>query len=161
MKLSILLVASLLCGQPKTDVILRSTTRLVQMSVVAQDKNGRPVLDLKGEDFQLLDEDRPREIRVFSLNTMQRKPRLSAGSRVYRNANDERSGPNAITIIVIDSLNTKWVDQSRATRELIQFLRQIQPDDHVAIYSLNNGGGIEILHDFTRDASDLVASLAH
>jgi VWFA-related protein len=80
---------------------------------------------------------------------------------LYSNAADERSGPNAITIIVIDSMNTKWVDQSRATRELIQFLLQIQPEDHVAIYSLNNGGGIEILHDFTRDASDLVASLAH
>jgi VWFA-related protein len=161
MKLSPLLAASFLCAQPQSDVILRSTTRLVQLSVVAQHKDGHPVLDLKREDFRLLDENKPREIRVLSLNAIKRKPRTNAaGARVYSNANEERSGPNAITIIVIDSMNTKWVDQSRATRQLIQFLRQIQPDEHVAIYSINGGGGFQVLHGFTRDASDLMASLA-
>jgi VWFA-related protein len=161
MKLSPLLAAALLYAQPQPDVILRSTTRLVQMSVVAQDKQGHPVLDLQREDFRLLDDNKPREIRVFNLNATHAKPRPSAGARVYSNANDERSGPTAITIIVIDSMNTKWVDQSRATRQLIQFLRQVQPDEHMAIYSINGGGAFQILHDFTRDASDLVAALAH
>ena len=160
MKLSILLTASLLYAQPRTDLILRSTTRLVQISVVAQDKDGHPVLDLKRDDFRLVDDNKACEIRVFSLNAIQPKSRPGAGPRVYSNASDERSGPSAITIIVIDSLNTKWVDQSRATRQLIQFLKQIQPEEHVAIYSID-AGGFQVLHDFTRDASDLVESLAH
>lgn len=36
-------------------LVIRSTTRLVQMSVVAQDKQGRPVVDLKSEDFEVFD----------------------------------------------------------------------------------------------------------
>ncbi len=156
MKLSLLLVASTVYAQSQPDVI-RSTTRLVQMSVVAVDKNGHPVLDLKKEDFRLLDENKQRDIRVFNLNSVQPKPRRGA-SGIYSNA--ELSGPSAITIIVIDSMNTKWTDQSRATRQLIQFLRQIQPEDHVAIYSINGRGGFQVLHGFTRDASDLVKTLA-
>jgi VWFA-related protein len=152
MKLSLLLVMSTLYAQSQPDVI-RSTTRLVQMSVVAVDRSGHPVLDLKKEDFRLLDENKQRDIRVFNLNSFQPKPRPGA-SGIYSNA--EPSGPSAITIIVIDSMNTKWTDQSRATRQLIQFLRQIQPEDHVAIYSINGGGGFQVLHGFTRDSSDLV-----
>jgi VWFA-related protein len=156
MKLSLLLVASTVYAQSQPDVI-RSTTRLVQMSVVAVDKSGHPVLDLKKEDFRLLDENKQRDLRVFNLNSVQPKPRRGA-SGIYSNA--ELSGPSAITIIVIDSMNTKWTDQSRATRQLIQFLRQIQPEDHVAIYSINGRGGFQVLHGFTRDASDLVKTLA-
>lgn len=156
------LVAAILEAQSQPDVILRSTTRLVQMSVVAQDKDGHPILDLKREDFHLADQGKPREIRVFSLNASRFKtPDMGAGGpRIYSNSFDERAGPSAITIIVIDSLNTKWTDQSRAARQLIQFLRQIQPEEHVAIYSID-GAGFQVLHDFTRDASDLVSTLAH
>src|SRR5208283_2648918 len=41
--------AQSLAVDKQADLVIRSTTRLVQMSVVAQDKHGRPVVDLKKE----------------------------------------------------------------------------------------------------------------
>ena len=46
-------IASLVGAQSPPEVTLRSITRLVQITVVAEDKTGHPVLDLKKEDFQL------------------------------------------------------------------------------------------------------------
>ncbi len=47
------------------DAVFHATTKLVQLSVIAQDKNGAPVSDLRREDFTLLDNGSPQEIRVF------------------------------------------------------------------------------------------------
>ncbi len=38
------------------ETVIRSSVRLVQVSVVVEDKKGNPVTDLKQEDFTLLDE---------------------------------------------------------------------------------------------------------
>jgi len=69
------------------------------------------------------------------------------------------SGPNAVTVILLDSLNTKWTDQAQAARSVIRFLSQVHPEDHIAIYSVGLTG-FRVLHDFTTDSSDLVAQLA-
>jgi hypothetical protein len=47
-------------------VVLRSITRLVQVSVIAQHK-GQPVRDLQASDFTILDNGRPRPVAAFSI----------------------------------------------------------------------------------------------
>jgi VWFA-related protein len=146
-------------------VTLRSTTRLIQITVVAQDAKGHPLTDLRREQFTLLDGRNPREIRVFTVDRKAEHPVSNtpvpapSAERVYTNTGAERSGPNGVTVILLDSLNTKWTDQSRAIKTVTRFLSQIQPDDHIAIYSIGLSG-FRVLHDFTTDASDLVARLA-
>ena len=53
---------------PDTDPTLRSTTRLVQITVIAQDAQGRPVAGLKRDDFLLFDGRKQREIKVFTVD---------------------------------------------------------------------------------------------
>ena len=43
------------------------TTRLLEVSVVAETKDGEPVSDLKQEDFELLDAGQPEKISFFSV----------------------------------------------------------------------------------------------
>jgi len=161
------LIAALLAGftwaqSNAPELILRSDTRLIQVSVVATDHKGRPVLDLKREDFLLFDDRRRREIRVFSSDRVQAAPVGvgPSGQHTFSNTLDERSVASGITVIVLDSMNTKWTDQAQAVRQVAKFLRQVQPEDRIAIYSIGRGG-FQVLHDFTRDASDLVENLAH
>ncbi len=149
----------------RTDVKLRSVTRLVQITVIAQDNQGHPIIDLTRDDFVLFDSGKPRDIKVFTMDRSDReKPAAVAAQadpseHIFTNTELERSGPNGVTVILLDSLNTQWTDQARATRSAIRFLSQIHPDDHVAIYSIGLTG-LRVLHDFTTDASDLVAQLA-
>ena len=68
--LGLTLVAFVMAGPPgvaddQAGLVIRSTTRLVQMSVIAEDKQGRPVVDLKGDDFEVFDNGKPCPITVF------------------------------------------------------------------------------------------------
>ena len=49
---------------------LRVTTHLVQVNVIVQDKKGEPIADLKRDDFVLLDQGKPQEIRSFSVESL-------------------------------------------------------------------------------------------
>lgn len=156
----------LFVGMPAgSQVTLRSVTRLVQITVVAQDHQGHPVTDLGRDDFLLFDSGEPREIKVFTVDRGDRGPSAvavagaGASEHVFTNTAPERSGATGVTVILLDSLNTEWTDQSLAIRNVIRFLSQVHPDDHIAVYSIGQTG-FRVLHDFTTDASGLVARLA-
>src|ERR1700690_2855511 len=48
------------------NAVLRTTTRLVQLNVIVQDKSGHPVHGLNKDDFILLDNGKPQNIALFS-----------------------------------------------------------------------------------------------
>lgn len=51
---------------PGDDEVVRITTNLVQIDAVVTDKNGKPVTDLRAEDFVILEDKRPQKITAFS-----------------------------------------------------------------------------------------------
>jgi VWFA-related protein len=60
-------------------------------------------------------------------------------------------------VILLDGLNTSFTDQAYARQQVIKFLMQIQPQDRLALYTL--GSKLRVLHDFTSDATTLLAEL--
>src|SRR6266851_5289420 len=69
-KVSIALAACSLCAQPQPGpVVLKSTTRLVQVSVIAHDRKNQPVADLKKEDFQIKVDGKVQPISLFSVDS--------------------------------------------------------------------------------------------
>jgi VWFA-related protein len=140
--------------------LIRSTTRLVQISVVVHDKHGNPISGLTKEDFEVLDEKKPQAIQVFSEETNQ--PPTTAPAPLppdtYTNRLAEQAGvPTSVTVILLDGLNTKFSDQRQARQQVIKFLSQIHAEDRVALYTL--GREVQILHDFTTDSSSLLDAL--
>jgi VWFA-related protein len=143
------------------DLVIRTTTRLVQVNVIVT-KKGAPVPGLKKEDFQVFDNGKRQEIRQFSEETRAILPSAAAplAKGTFTNQLEQRSGtPAAVTAILLDGVNTRFSDQTYARQQVVQFLRQIQPEDRIAIYALD-GGGLKVLHDYTTDSADLVAKLA-
>jgi len=143
------------------EVIIRTTTRLVQVNVIVT-KKGAPVPGLKKEDFQVFDNGKRQEIRLFSEETRAILPSAAAPlpRGTFTNQLEQRSGtPAAVTAILLDGVNTRFSDQAYARRQVVQFLRQIQPEDRIAIYTLDSRG-LKVLHDYTTDSADLVAKLA-
>ncbi len=148
---------------PRKDqpLLLRSNTHLVQISVVVHDRKGEPVADLKKEDFTLTEKGKPQTIGVFSVESSGKlaTPAFKLPPHIFSNRLGGHSGiPSSVTVILLDSLNTRWQDQSDARQQLVKFLQQIHPEDRVAIYSL--GRGLKILHDYTTDSTQLLARLA-
>lgn len=141
---------------------LRTTTRIVQVSVLVHDKKGNPIPDLTKSDFVVFDEKKQREIQSFSVetNAVSENPPSPLPPGTYSNRIQKRAGvPTGITIVLFDALNTSFSNQATARRQVIRFLRrQIQPQDRVALYSL--GQNLTILHDFTSDTASLLAALS-
>ncbi len=138
----------------------RSTTRLVQLSVVVQDKRGQPVSGLTKDDFTILDKGEQQKIALFAQEggaASQPAKQLPPG--IYTNLLPMKGEvPGNVTVVLLDALNTRLQDQSYARSQAIKFLKGLQRQDHVAIYSLTTK--LEILHDFTQNIDQLIAAVA-
>src|SRR5947209_929797 len=53
-------------GAPEKDDVVRITSNLVQIDAVVTDKKGQPVTDLRPEDFEIYEDNRPQKITNFS-----------------------------------------------------------------------------------------------
>ncbi len=58
-----------LAAQTNAPVILKATTRLVMLSVIARDKNNQPATDLTKEDFRIRVNGKTQPISVFSMES--------------------------------------------------------------------------------------------
>jgi VWFA-related protein len=137
------------------------TTHLVQVNVIVNDKRGNPVTGLTQKDFSVFDDGKPQEIRVFTAETnIPSTPSQTAlAADTYTNRPEEHAKiPASVTVILLDALNTEASDQTVARKQVIRVLQEIQPQEYVALYWLGNG--LQILHDFTTDASVLRQVLA-
>ena len=140
--------------------VVHATTRLVQVNVVVETRDGRPVEGLTADDFSLSDDGRPQKISVFSVQSADSLSKaLSAlPPGTFSNRPEQQmEAPGSVTVILLDGLNTHFDDQAFARKQVVKFLGQIQPNDHVALYTL--GANLRVLHDFTTDAASLVAAL--
>ena len=162
--LALLTISALIAQQAPTadqpPVILKSTTRLVQVSVIAQDSKGQPIIDLKKEDFRIKVNGKDQPINVFELDSSAALPQgeTKLPPNVFTNRMEVKPGQqSSVTIILLDTLNTKWADQVYAKAQVIRFLRTLQPEDHIGLYTL--GSTLRVLHDYTADSSELLSRL--
>ncbi len=149
-------------------VVLRADTRLVQLNVVVENRKGRPIEDLKKEDFVLLDNGRPQDIALFERESATAPNSEAATSTAESNTTlapnvfgnrlrhaDEP--PGSVTVILFDVLNTSFTDQAYAQAQVLAFLQQLRPQDHVAIYLLTNR--LSVIHEFTQDSKSLLEAI--
>ena len=138
---------------------LRATTRLVQIAALVQDKNGNPVTGLTRDDFEIFDRKKPQKIDLFLVETNEAFPvaesPLPPGT--YTNEIERGNTPSNLTVILLDFFNTASLDRAFTRSQVIKLLLTIQPQDRVALYAL--GTRLQVLHEFTSDASTLVALL--
>jgi VWFA-related protein len=159
--------------------IFQSGVRLVQASVIVHDKNGQPVTDLAAGDFKLFEDGKEQPIELFVVEKAAGRDNLEGGGKplgnpagggtplglptasspgVFTNQFDARVG-GGVTVILFDRLNSSFEDQTRARDQIINYLARIQPTDHVALYLLESDV-VQVLHDFTSDASRLIRVLS-
>ena len=154
-----LLLAQTPGSAPPPTPIFKSTTRIVLVDVVATDRNGKPVHDLKSADFTVLDEGKPQGIVAFEEQRSDaaalRQTALNLPDNVYTNY-VSRSQPGALTVLLFDSLNTDRLDLPYARNEMLGFLRKLPPGQPVALYAL--GSHLRMVHSFTENSDELIAA---
>ena len=135
----------------------KSSTRLIQVSVVVQDDRRRPVTDLKPEDFEIFEDGKPQPVSVFSLRGQAPSDAVAEGTGVFTNRLQSPTG-GGVVAIVFDRLNTSFTEQTQAREHIVKYLGQVRPEDRVALFLLDENG-MSILHDFSKDAGSLLRAM--
>jgi len=155
---------------------LHTTARLVDVAVVAYDKKGHPVTDLKPEDFEIYDNGRKQEIHYAGQaghDPANGSPTIqpiesNAGELVYTNhpalkpssLPHPSAGESNATILLIDAANVAWGDLSYAREEMVHFLKALPDGNQVGLYILRSLSFQTILEP-TADHALVIDKLAH
>jgi VWFA-related protein len=157
---------------PSAQSAVHVTTRVVQVSVTVHDDRGRPVTGLTKDDFVLFDQGQRQQIASFSEQTNLVTTTRAAAPNVFTNK-FEPGGPSQppLTVIVMDTYNAGYWDSKLCPppsgqsicaidpmfQAVKQFVSQMQPQDHVALYQLADT--LYLLQDFTSDPDALLHGL--
>jgi VWFA-related protein len=142
------------------EVKFTARAELVLIPTLVTDKSGNHISGLTKEDFAVFENGAPQPIATFeeikSDPTRLSRPR-NPGE--FSNAVAGEISNRRITLMVLDLLNTRFVDQAYARRDLLKYLTQsVDQREPTALYTLTRSG-IHIVHDFTTDPRVLVAAL--
>jgi len=158
--LSSIAVVSELHSDPSAPVFF-SRTSLVLVPTVVTDKMGNHLTGLTRGDFQILEDNKDERIAIFeetntSSGAIRRVDPNDAG---FSNVVAPDSKAQRLTLIVLDTLNTRFADQVHARRELVRFIDEtLQPGEAVAILTIGSNG-LSVVNDFTTDPKVLSAAV--
>jgi VWFA-related protein len=131
----------------------------VQVSVVAQDKQGKPVADLRREEFQIFDNGSPQKIQLFVAEMEESNPAAQEPKAPHTFTN--RIAPSAgsrggYSVILIDNFLTNFGDPLKgetgsggAVQRTLTVLRSIPMSESTAIYALQRK--LHVVCEFTTD----------
>ena len=147
---------------------LKLTSRLVDVGVVAFDKKGRPVTDLKADDFEVYDNNRKQDIRFFTPapGTVPPPAAPEMASHSFSNRAPEQgsaatpvsASSASATILLIDESHIAWSDLSYARGQMLAFVEKTQPAGRVGLYSMTTLE-FRVLLEPTTDHASLAARL--
>jgi VWFA-related protein len=157
---------------PSPQSAVHVTTRVVQVTVTVQDKEGRPIRGLTKDDFVVLDDGQRQQIASFSEQT-NRVTTANSAPNVFTNRFAPGAAQPPLTVIVIDAYNARYWDlfptayggqcpplcaMETISHAVEKFIGRMQPQDRVALYELTDK--LYLLQDFTSDPIALQSALA-
>jgi VWFA-related protein len=153
---------------PDTSSPLRMSVRLVDISVVAYDKKGHPVTDLKPEDFEIYDNGLKQNMQSFSQpgGATAQESVHATDQPVFSNRPTDApdaslkiaGNEGSIAILLIDAGNLVWSDLTNAREAMLRFLLSLPANQRVGLYVMKFQG-FQILEEGTVDHALLASKL--
>jgi VWFA-related protein len=152
---------------------LRVESELVLVNVVVRDKQGKPVTDLKREDFTILEDGKPQHVSSFDFENLDLQPIATAGpaqtsangpaatpSKPILTAKDaDQALSNKRVIVLFFDLSSMGPDETersvQAAKKYVQ--TKMTTADLIAIVSL--ASSLRLDQDFTSDQARLLRVL--
>ena len=157
---------------PQTAPVFRSTVDLVLVDVVVRDRKGALVSGLKADDFQVLEDGRPQQVRTFAFEEISSTARpiaratalaaapaagAAAPSAAVPLTSEDAAGHRLLTLL-FDTSSMQPEDVQKAADAAVKWVdREMSPADLVAVASI--GSSLQILSDFSGDKERVHAAL--
>ena len=139
-------------NQPQTTgITLQVNVNKVLIPVVVRDLQGRSVSDLKKEDFQLFDNNKPRAISAFMVE-QNGAPQGPAAGNAQTASTTSAAPPQRFIVLLFDDLHLSFVDLENAKKAGEKALDGLlEGSNQVAVLSLSG----KVASGLTRDRAKL------
>lgn len=155
---------------PGNGFTLHISSHLVDVGVVALDKKGRPLTNLKLSDFEIYDNGVKQDVQSFEQANASVAPEPAApaaataapeqpvlSNRPTSSARAETAETNTI-VLLIDGSNLASGDLADARAQMLDFLKAAPKDERVALYATKYHG-FQVLDEATTDHESLAVKL--
>jgi VWFA-related protein len=140
------------------DDVIRINANLVSFDVMVKDKKGKPLTNLKAEDFTVTENGVPQTIEFFD-STL-----ISANTTSESTATTTRPGtttpnrlPRNVIALVLDGQTTQGGNLKYVREGVTKYINErIQDSDSVALFAI--AGGLQLLQPFTQNKQKLIAA---
>jgi VWFA-related protein len=132
-------------------------TALVLTDVSVVDAKGNPIHGLQANDFSLIEDGEPQEIRSFEEHGVRASGEANQPAALPPGTYSNQVAGNdsaPLGILLFDLLNTPPQDQARARGQMIQYLKTLPKHEHLALFIL--GTDLRVIQGFTDDTKSLV-----
>jgi len=148
---AIAVLALLTVSRAFPQLVLKSTSRVVQIDVLVVDASGNPVHGLQQKDFAVTDNGHARDIQIFAGET----DADETAPRVFSNRLGLKDS-RIVTALVIDAVRrpdsvTTWRGQAQ------QAIERLETGQTMAIYAVCPD--LRVVQDYTSDPERLLSSL--
>ena len=152
-----------------TGFTLKVTTRMVDLGLVATDKHGKPITDLRQDQIEIYDNGRKQQLAAFQhANASAAAPQPAQPSQpseptdTFTNTttviHEVQDVPDLL-ILLMDESHLAYQDLNRARGEVLRFLKATRPTSRVALYSVSEHG-FRVLQDVTQDHALVMTKLS-
>ena len=154
----------------------KSNTNLVIINVTVRDRSGKPIANLKKDDFTLLEDGKPQAISVFELQQLSSEalpPAIEAQQTLLRRdaapppprraepgapATPEQLRDHRLIAILFDMSSMQPAEQIRAQNAATKFIsQQMTKSDLVEIMTYTTT--LKVIEEFTSDRDQLLADI--
>lgn len=141
---------------------LRTGTQVVALDVVVTDSKGHLVKGLQQSDFTVGEDGKPQSLRYFReyAGVQPSAPAAQPEKEVLPpnifSNHSQPAEPGAVTVVLLDLLNTTMADQAYAQSQLVKFLKNKPRDAQFALCTLANR--LQMFQGFTQDQNVLLAA---
>jgi len=138
-------------GQAPATIQVQS--QIVLLDVTVTDAQGKPVTDLRQDEFRITESKVPQTVVSFEPPSAHRMPATAeAGNPIVNSTADlAKIGEAPVTLLVLDELNTGFFDRDFARTRTIAWLKR-QPavlPQPTALLAINDRN-LHLLRDYTR-----------
>jgi VWFA-related protein len=150
-----------------TGFTLKTTTRYVDIGLLAYDKHNKPITDLKQDEIEIYDNGRKQNVRAFRHDAPETAqaaaPSPQAESDSFTNVTtvvrEVQDAPDLL-IILMDESHLAYQDLNRARGEVVRFLKATRPTSRIAVYSVSEHG-FHVIQDVTQDHAQVLVKLVN
>jgi VWFA-related protein len=136
----------------------RTETIFVQVPIIVTDKSGNHVHGLTKEDFHVFENGKEQKLSTFEevVATKTKLPVVVPKPGEFSNLTLSEQQPRAVTVIVLDTVNTPFLDQTTGRRALVKYLANSLDSGQVLALMIITSHGLKIVQGLTGDPDQLL-----